>query len=319
MLEISYISIVAWIKQPAAAAESFIWNDLKSRSHLKAGSVLRESKHGMTSKEGLDTPLVSIIIPTYNRAAFIKRCLCSIMDVIANDYSNIEIIIVDGGSTDGTAEAVKSFSGKNLIYISESDNGAADAINKGLRIANGEIIRYFSDDDEMISGENAFFVRYLLEHPDVDVVAGQAHCFIENVNGDIKPLPVQQLTGEICYKTFGLVPGAIIHEATFFRKEIFAELGGYDTTMRHSFDVELWWRILAAGKRMVIFDKKIVNRFIQPTSNSQTHDEEIFHEFAAIFRRYRAWRVLCRYYWATTWRRMIDSRLLRMKRFFKIV
>jgi glycosyltransferase involved in cell wall biosynthesis len=238
--------------------------------------------------------------------------------VVENDYPDIEIIVVDGGSTDGTADVIKSFSCANIIFISEPDNGAADAINKGIRIAQGDIIRYFSDDDEMIPGENAFFVRYLSDHPDVDVVSGHANYFIEDMNGAITPLPIQQLTGELTLKRFGLAGGYLTHEATFFRKSIFTELGGYDTTIRHSFDIELWWRILSAGKRMIVFDKKNVNRYFQPTSNSRTHDEEIFREFAAIYRRYHAWRVLFRLYWAAKWRGMIDSKLLLMKRLFGI-
>jgi glycosyltransferase involved in cell wall biosynthesis len=239
--------------------------------------------------------------------------------VVKNDYPDIEIIVVDGGSTDSTTDVMKSFPHENLIYISEPDNGAADAINKGIRIAHGDIIRYFSDDDEMIPGENTFFAQYLIDHPDVDVVSGQANCFIEDINGAITPLPLQQMTGELTLKTFGIAGGSLIHEATFFRKSIFTELGGYDTTIRHSFDVELWWRILSAGKRMIVFDKKIVNRYFQPTSNSRTHDEEIFREFVTIYRRYHAWRVLFRFYWTCRWRGIIDSKLLLIKRLFAIL
>jgi glycosyltransferase len=89
--------------------------------------------------------LVSIITICYNREATIAK---SIESVLSQDYSNIEYIIIDGNSNDGTKEIIKSYSDKISCFISESDNGMYDAINKGLTLANGDIVGLMHSDDE---------------------------------------------------------------------------------------------------------------------------------------------------------------------------
>lgn len=94
-------------------------------------------------------PLVSIIIASYNAAAHLDGCLRSIAELAE---TNIEIVVVDGGSTDGTLAILQNFSTMQLIWISEPDNGIYDALNKGIDLANGRWLHFLGSDDRLLPG-----------------------------------------------------------------------------------------------------------------------------------------------------------------------
>ena len=261
-----------------------------------------------------DTPLTSVIIPTYNRLSYLSKCLESIKNTIETESLNYEVIVVDAGSTDGTVNFLDTFDAPWLRWISEKDNGAAEAVNKGISLSRGKFFRYFSDDDQMVPGCNALIVQYLIDNPDIDVAAGVAQYNEEDCNGTITPIEVNQTIGELSYKSFGDDSGWLTHEATTIRKKIFTELGYYDTRIRHSFDVELWWRILKARKRFVVLNHLLVIRHLQPNSNSRTHDKEIFKEFTLIYSRHHAWKLLYWLYWHSRIHPRLDKSLVTIKK-----
>src|SRR5437667_3609670 len=94
------------------------------------------------------TPLFSVVTPSYNQGRFIRA---TIESVLSQDYPHIEYIIMDGGSTDETASIAQEYSGR-LTFISEPDNGQAHAINKGFRIARGEVLSWLNSDDIILPG-----------------------------------------------------------------------------------------------------------------------------------------------------------------------
>jgi glycosyltransferase involved in cell wall biosynthesis len=212
-------------------------------------------------------------------------------------YPHTEIIVIDGGSTDDTINILRRYDNRITYWVSEPDKGAADAINKGLRVAKGEIIRYFSDDDEMLPGHTHEVVQFMMNNPDVDIVAAHANIYRENEDGSLAKLDIKQLEGKITYKDFPYATGWIIHENTFFRKSVFDTIGPYDTSIKYSFDVELWWRALKMGKTFYGLPLVISNRYLQPTSGSQIGGNLIFREFEQIYKQ-RAPRIaLYRFYY----------------------
>ena len=131
-----------------------------------------------------DLPLVSIITPSFNQAQYIEATINS---VLTQDYPNIEYIIVDGGSTDGTVEIIKKYtldlrqqtvglqSRAITSWVSEQDQGQTDAINKGFARAQGHILAWLNSDDTYEPGAISAAVKYLQEHPEAGMVYGDCN------------------------------------------------------------------------------------------------------------------------------------------------
>ena len=116
-------------------------------------------------------PLVTIVTPSYNQGRFIRA---TIESVLAQDYPAIEYIIMDGGSTDETA-AIASEYNERLTFISEPDRGQSHAVNKGFRMARGEIVNWINSDDVILPGAVGHAVRALTQHPRVGAVYGEGY------------------------------------------------------------------------------------------------------------------------------------------------
>ena len=123
------------------------------------------------------TPLVSIVTPSYNQARYLEYTIRSVME---QDYPNIEYIIVDGGSNDGSAEIIRRYSERLAWWVSEKDHGQTDAINKGFAHARGEILAWLNSDDTYEINAVREAVAFLREQPQVGLVYGDANFIDEN-------------------------------------------------------------------------------------------------------------------------------------------
>ena len=166
-------------------------------------------------------PFISIITPSFNRASFIKTAIES---VLTQNCNSVEHIIIDGCSTDGTQQLLKSY--PHLRVISESDHGVYDALNKGIRMAGGEIIGQLNTDDYYEKGILQEVADLFRINPTVDAVVGGARVFTIDSSGNettistfgtIKP-------NELAYRSTIGVP---IFNAWFFRKKLFETIGIY--------------------------------------------------------------------------------------------
>ena len=179
-------------------------------------------------------PLVSIITPSYNQAAFLEQ---TIQSVLEQGYPNLEYIIVDGGSSDGSQEIIKKYTGKLAWWVSEPDHGQAEAINKGLAHASGTIAAWLNSDDYYLPGAVASAVAALNSAPETGLVYGD----VLAVDGDglkINTLRYRdwQLIDLMCFNIIG-------QPAVFFRKELFEQAGQLDTHYHCMLDHQLWLRM----------------------------------------------------------------------------
>ncbi|MBT7818335.1 MAG: glycosyltransferase, partial [Chloroflexi bacterium] len=133
-------------------------------------------------------PLVSIITPSYNQAEYLEKTITS---VLGQTYPNIEYIIIDGGSEDGSKEIIEKYQKKIKYWVSEPDQGQTDAINKGFAKANGEILAWLNSDDTYEPHAVAEAVTYLLEHPEIGLVYGDTD-FIDAQDRKIGKFPSAQ-------------------------------------------------------------------------------------------------------------------------------
>jgi len=205
------------------------------------------------TKKSDDFPRISIITPSFNQGGFIER---TIESVLSQNYPKLEYIVMDGGSTDETIKILKSY-GKKIIWKSEKDKGQAEAVNKGLKIATGEIVAYLNSDD--IYEKNTLFkvANYFLKDPERKWIF--AKCRIIDKNGkEIR----KGITG---YKNFFLkrynyntllILNYISQPAVFWKKEVVKEIGYFKTGEYYNLDYEYWLRI---GKK---FKPGFINEYL---------------------------------------------------------
>ena len=186
-------------------------------------------------KEMKDKILVSIVTPSYNQGEFIEDTLLSVKN---QDYPNIEHIVVDGGSTDNTLEILRKYENQyNLKWISEPDEGQSDAVNKGFRMAKGEIIGWVNSDDgyfdiSAISSVVKFFDKY----DDADIIYGDVVRIDEN-NLILFIIKNKKFNYNYLKKTC-----FIWQPAAFFRRKIINKFE-LNTSLDIAMDYEFWLRI----------------------------------------------------------------------------
>ncbi|MCX6164366.1 MAG: glycosyltransferase family 2 protein [Ignavibacteriae bacterium] len=181
----------------------------------------------------------SIITPSYNQGRFIKD---TIESVISQNYYDIEHIVIDGGSTDDTVEILKSYS--HLKWISEQDKGAANAINKGVRIAKGDIITWINSDDYYEKNIFNDIARVFEENPEISFVYGN----LIFVNETKKILHIDKTEEYVVENFIHKNADGLRQPCTFFRKSLFEKVGGLDESLKCVFDYDLFIKMLLITK-----------------------------------------------------------------------
>ena len=178
---------------------------------------------------------LSIITITYNCQNTVARCLDS---MAKQTYDNIEYIIVDGGSTDGTLKVIESYSKIIDQFISEPDEGIYDALNKGLRIATGEVIGFLHADDVFASNMTLHNIMHVFMSSNSDVVYGDIE-ILKNID-DVKPKR-KWISRKFHPSLLGLgwMPA---HTSLFVKSSLYSEFGDFDTSFSISGDYEFYLR-----------------------------------------------------------------------------
>jgi glycosyltransferase involved in cell wall biosynthesis len=179
-------------------------------------------------------PLVSVIVPSFNQGAFIRQTIASCLD---QSYRPLEIVVIDGASTDDTVRVLESFGDRpELRWWSEPDEGVVDAVNKGFKRARGEILAIQSSDDFYLPGAVGLAARRFLEQPDLGLFFGN----VRTVSMDGAPLadsawPPFSLARFLAKET------VILQPAAFFRREVVEACGGWNRDFFIA-DTEFWLR-----------------------------------------------------------------------------
>lgn len=182
-------------------------------------------------------PKVTIVTPSFNQARFLERTITS---VLGQDYPNLEYILVDGGSTDGSLDIIRRHADQLAHWVSEADLGQADAINKGFSLGSGEILAWLNSDDTYLPGAIAEAVDYLQAHPGVGLVYGKAF-YIDEDDRRVAHYPA----GPTDHRGLRRGVTTIPQQATFFRARWWREVGPLDPTFYYAMDYDLWVRISA--------------------------------------------------------------------------
>jgi glycosyltransferase involved in cell wall biosynthesis len=219
--------------------------------------------------------LVSIITPSYNQGRYIEE---TIQSVLNQDYPSLEYVVVDGGSSDNTIEILKQYAGR-LTWISERDRGQADAINKGFRMAKGEIVAWLNSDDTYLPGAIRKAVRYLTAHPEVGMLYGEGYHIDEG--GEVieryytEPFDYRRLS-EVCF---------ICQPTVFMRAEVIQAAGPLDITLHYCLDYEYWMRI-AKRFRIGYLDEYLANSRLHADTKTLSKRMEVHQEILQVVRRH---------------------------------
>lgn len=186
-----------------------------------------------------DQPLVSIITPSFNQAPYLERTMRSVLE---QDYPNLEYLVVDGGSTDGSVEIIRQYGKRLAWWVSEPDCGQTEAINKGFQHAGGTIYAWLNSDDTYQPGAVREAVEFMQRNPQVVLVYGDAHYIDENdrVIGDF---PAMQTDLQKLRNGFVHIP----QQAAFFRADSWKAVAPLDTSFYFAMDYDLWVRLAQVG------------------------------------------------------------------------
>ncbi|HDK42354.1 MAG TPA: glycosyltransferase [Candidatus Pacearchaeota archaeon] len=223
-------------------------------------------------------PKISIVTPSYNQAEFLER---TILSVLNQNYPNLEYIIIDGGSTDGSVEIIKKYEKYLAYWVSEKDKGQADAINKGFAKSCGEILAYINSDDAY--HPEAFFkiAKAFNKNSKADLVFGNVS-YIDAYNN---------LIGECKFTNFDfatlIYEGGNLHQpGAFWTKKIYDKVNGFNPKYKFCMDYDFFCRVAESGNMVHIRDY-LANFRHHEKSKSSTINHIGLIEHEKIARRYR--------------------------------
>lgn len=189
------------------------------------------------NKSVFTTMKVSLITVTYNSAAYLQDCLDS---VVGQQYSNIEHIIIDGGSTDGTVDIIKKYNNHIAKWVSEKDNGMYDAINKGISLATGDIIGILNSDDMFASNDVISAIVNCFQDHQLDAVYGDL-VYVNKIDTNKVIRLWKGFTYNRSRFKYGWMPA---HPTFYLRRKLIDEHGGYESHYFTASDYEFMARYL---------------------------------------------------------------------------
>lgn len=217
-------------------------------------------------------PKISIITPVYNQVRFIEQ---TIKSVVGQNYPNLEYIIMDGGSTDGTLDIIKKYENQISSIVSAKDNGMYDALNKGFKIATGEIMAWINADD--LYHYNSLFIiaDVFSKYQEVEFLMGQPTTFDENNRvvfiGELRPWNKYDF----------LISGTnwpIQQESTFWRRSLWERAGSYiSTEYALAGDCELWARFFTRANAKLHLVNALIGGF-RTHQNQLSSDKSRYRE-----------------------------------------
>ncbi|MEI6222415.1 MAG: glycosyltransferase family 2 protein [bacterium] len=230
----------------------------------------------------------SIITPSFNQGDFIEQ---TIQSLLAQEYKNYEHIIIDGGSTDRTIDVLKKYSEK-VKWISEKDKGQSDAINKGFRMASGDVLAWLNSDDYYYPNTLQVVANFFADHPVSGWVTGD-YCVVDSKGKQIRSfIPwYKALLRKHPSKAMLSLANFIVQPSTFWRKEVEIGVGTINNNLHYTMDYEYWFRIFEHYSLSVIEEKLSAFR-VHDSSKCGIMYEKVFQEEMKVLKLYSSNKLL---------------------------
>lgn len=235
----------------------------------------------MVSKIDNNYPKISIVMPSYNQAQFIEKSILSILD---QNYPNTEIIIIDGGSSDGTVDVIKKYDDKITLWISEKDEGQSDALNKGFDKCTGEIYGWLNSDDIYLPNAFKHSVSILKKNDDKSIVFGD-WSFINNQDKVIE----QHHAFDFNLNHFKYEGFHLNAQSMFWRKDVHNHFSGFQVNLHSTMDYQMILEFgINEGEKSFIRTPKILGAFRRYEEQKTIRmTPEILEEHRMISERYK--------------------------------
>jgi len=197
---------------------------------------------------------ISIVTPSYNQGEFIEQ---TIQSVLNQTYKNIEYIIVDGGSTDKTLEIIDKYRAQIDVVISEKDKGQSDAINKGFRLATGELAGWINSDDILYPDCVEKIVELYQQYPGGSIYYPAT---LDVINRD----------GKLLHKSTLKIPNrnhllnknySVIQQGSFYNRQLVNQIGYLDESIQYCMDLDLWLRLLKENDKIYSYQSHALAAF----------------------------------------------------------
>lgn len=187
-------------------------------------------------------PKISVVTPSFNQAEYLERTLCSVLD---QGYPNLEYIVIDGGSTDGSVEIIRRYADRLAFWVSEPDRGQTDAINKGLRRATGEWVAWQNSDDIYYPGVFHDLSAVAEKNPKAKLIIADM-MLIDEYDRALRDIRYVKPN----YRAL-LAEGMLLaNQAAFWRRDVHEKIGFLDEAFHCSFDYEWFVRLAQHAEGM---------------------------------------------------------------------
>lgn len=232
------------------------------------------------------TPLVSVIIPVYNTAAYLDK---AIQSIVSQHYTELEIIIINDGSTDASDKIISQYKDPRIRYVqNEGNKGLVYTLNRGLALATGEWIARMDGDDISLPERIQQQVRYVLENPEVSVLAST----VALIDAGDQPMgqwddDVQHTSPE-SIRTFLPRNNCLAHPSILAKTSLMKEYG-YRQAQKQAEDYDLWLRLAAGGVVIHKLDQPLLLHRILPHSFTRSRQQNVFHKLAITKFRFVRW------------------------------
>ncbi|PDT64980.1 hypothetical protein CO683_35080 [Bradyrhizobium ottawaense] len=220
---------------------------------------------------------ITVVVPSYNQGRFIEETIASLLD---QEYPDLNILVMDGGSTDDTVGRLKRY-GERITWISERDFGQSDAIAKGFARAPDGWITWLNSDD--VQSNRALWAvnEVVARDPDAEVVVGQGH-YMDEDGSNPRPYPTIEVGPKVDVARQMFEKGYLAQPSIFFRKSAYTKIGGINRALRFCMDYDLWTRFALAGCRFAACDVDISGNRWYATTKSAGQTLELLAEVAAV-------------------------------------
>jgi glycosyltransferase involved in cell wall biosynthesis len=224
-------------------------------------------------------PKITVITPSYNQAEFLERTIKSVID---ENYPNLEYIIIDGGSTDGSVEIIRKYEKYLSYWVSEKDHGQSHAINKGLRMATGDWIAWQNSDDIYYPGAFSAVAKAVQTHPDVELIIGDMNLINEH-DEVIRTF----LYANVNFRELAAEGMILSNQVAFWKKTVQNKVGFLDETLHFGFDYD--WFLRLTKITPAFSTNKLLGAFrIQPDAKTQVNKTENLHAHMVVRERHGA-------------------------------